>query len=171
MYWKSMNYRYWYEAPIETQAMIIQAFDEVANDEETVNELKTWLLRQKQTHRWNQPKATADAAYALLLTGGDWKTSTKKDIIKIDNQPISPESMTIGTSYIKNTWQIENGDQLPEKLFIKKTKNSPSWGAVYFQYWEDLDQIKSSSDDLNIKRTLRHPERPRIGSLLAKIQP
>lgn len=154
MYWKSMNYRYWYDAPIETQAMIIQAFDEVVNDEETVNELKTWLLRQKQTHRWNHPKATADAAYALLLTGGDWKSSNKKDIIKIDKKAISPESMSIGTAYIKNTWQIENADKLPEDLFIKKTKNSPSWGAIYYQYWEDLDQVKSSSEDLNIKRTL-----------------
>jgi len=123
MYWKSMNYSYWYEAPIETQAMIIQAFEEVTHDYETVNELKTWLLRQKQTHHWNQPKATADACYALLLTGGDWKTSTKKDIIKIDSKTLNPESMSAGTAYIKNTWQVANGDKIPENISIKKLKN------------------------------------------------
>lgn len=171
MYWKSMNYRYWYDAPIETQAMIIQAFDEVSNDEEAVNELKTWLLRQKQTHRWNQPKATADAAYALLLTGGDWKTSKKKDNIEIDKKAINPESMSIGTAYIKNTWQVENGDQLPEKLFIKKRKNSPSWGAIYYQYWEDLDKVKSSSEDLNIKRTLYKVVTTDTGEMLEAITP
>ncbi|HUH74033.1 MAG TPA: alpha-2-macroglobulin family protein [Chitinophagales bacterium] len=169
MYWKATNYRFWYDAPIETQALIIQAFDEIAHDENTVNELKTWLLRQKQTHRWNQPKATADASYALLLTGGDWKTSSKKDVIKIDKNTLSPQSMSIGTAYVKNTWQVENGDQFPERLSIKKKKNSPSWGAIYYQYWEDLDQVKSSSDDLNIKRTLYKVTTSETGEQLESI--
>lgn len=171
MYWKSMNYSYWYEAPIETQAMIIQAFEEVTHDYETVNELKTWLLRQKQTHHWNQPKATADACYALLLTGGDWKTSTKKDIIKIDSKTLNPESMSAGTAYIKNTWQVANGDKIPENISIKKTKKSPSWGAIYYQYWEDLDQVKSSSEDLNIKRTLYKVISTETGETLEAITP
>ena len=59
----------WYHAPIETQAVMIEAFDEVANDPNAVEECKVWLLKQKQTQNWKTTKATADAVYALLLRG------------------------------------------------------------------------------------------------------
>ncbi|MDR2917648.1 MAG: hypothetical protein LBV74_22885, partial [Tannerella sp.] len=71
MYWKDNVAGYWwYQAPIETQAMLIEAFNEVAKDEEAVEEMKIWLLRNKQTNDWKTTKATSEAIYALLMTGG-----------------------------------------------------------------------------------------------------
>ena len=58
-------------APIETQAMMIEAFDEVINDVESVEACRVWLLKQKQTQDWKTTKATADAVYGLLLRGSD----------------------------------------------------------------------------------------------------
>ena len=65
MYWKD-NVRgyYWYQAPIETQALLIEAFDEVTNDVSTVEELKVWLLKQKQTTDWKTTKATTHTVVA-----------------------------------------------------------------------------------------------------------
>lgn len=62
---------WWYRAPIETQALMIEAFDEVAGDSATVEECRVWLLKQKQTQDWKTTKATADAVYSLLLRGTD----------------------------------------------------------------------------------------------------
>ncbi len=67
MYWRSEQGWFWYQAPIETQALLIEAFDEVANDQESVEEMKVWLLKQKQTQNWETTKATVEAIYALLL--------------------------------------------------------------------------------------------------------
>ena len=36
-----------------------------------LEEMKLWLLKQKQTTAWNSPVATADAVYALLCQGSD----------------------------------------------------------------------------------------------------
>ena len=48
MYWKDVTEGYlWYEAPVETQALLIETFDEVANDKDAVEEMKVWLLKQK----------------------------------------------------------------------------------------------------------------------------
>ena len=68
MYWKE-NYDgfYWWEAPIECQALLIEAFDEVAHDQQSVDDLKVWLLKSKQTQNWQTTKATTEACYALLL--------------------------------------------------------------------------------------------------------
>jgi hypothetical protein len=60
---------WWYHAPIETQALMIEVFAEVAQDAEAVEDCQVWLLRQKQTQNWKTTKATADAVYALLLRG------------------------------------------------------------------------------------------------------
>ena len=74
MYWKENTASwYWYQAPIETQALLIEAFSEISGDiAKIVDELKVWLLKNKQTNRWKTTKATTEAVYALLLQGSDW---------------------------------------------------------------------------------------------------
>nr|WP_052519818.1 alpha-2-macroglobulin family protein [Nonlabens ulvanivorans] len=73
MYWKeNKNSWYWYSSDIETQALAIEAFQEVTADLNSVEELKIWLLKNKRTNQWKSTKATADATYALLLQGGKW---------------------------------------------------------------------------------------------------
>ena len=70
MFWRDTELSWWgYRAPIETQALMIEAFDEVARDPKAVEDCKVWLLKQKQTQDWKTTKATADAVYALLLRG------------------------------------------------------------------------------------------------------
>ncbi len=72
MFWRDTELSFcWYRAPIETQALMIEAFDEVMNDDQAVEDCKVWLLKQKQTQDWKTTKGTADAVYALLLRGGN----------------------------------------------------------------------------------------------------
>ena len=50
MYWKeNTNSWHWYQAPIETQALMIEVFSEIENNTETIDNLKIWLLKNKQT--------------------------------------------------------------------------------------------------------------------------
>ena len=77
MFWRDTELSWWwYRAPIESQAMMIEAFDEVINDVESVKDCRVWLLKQKQTQDWKTTKATADAIYSLLLRGSDLLAST-----------------------------------------------------------------------------------------------
>ena len=73
MYWKDAHRGWcWHEAPIERQALLIEAFQEIGKDIAAVDDLRTWLLKNKQTNGWETTKATAEACYALLLKGTDW---------------------------------------------------------------------------------------------------
>lgn len=153
MYWKGSANYYWYQAPIETHALIIQAFQEVAQDHKTVDALKVWLLTQKQTNRWTQAQATADATYALLLTGGDWKKVKKADVISIDKKKVPAQDISAGLGYVKKTWN-QPSQHAPQQIQIKKKSKTPSYGAIYHQYWEELDEVTSSNHDIYAKRTL-----------------
>ena len=78
MYWKSVtNGFYWQEAPVETQSLMVEVFQELQADTKSIDQMKYWLLQQKRTSQWSTTKATADACYALLLSGTNWIESVK----------------------------------------------------------------------------------------------
>ena len=160
MYWKvNTNSWFWYQAPIETQALLIEAFSEIENDIETIDNLKIWLLKNKQTNRWKTTKATTEAIYALLLQGSDWLSVTDMVDVVIGNQQISPKQLKAveieaGTGYYKTTW---TGEQIkPEMAEVKVTKKGDgiAWGSLYWQYFEDLDKITSAETPLKLKKKL-----------------
>lgn len=160
MYWKDLSGGYyWYEAPIEAQSLLIEAFDEVANDTTSVEDMKVWLLKNKQTTDWKTTKATAEACYALLLRGSNWLVSEQLVDITVGDQKIDPKNMDdvkveAGTGYFKTSW---SGYEIkPEMGNVKVTKSDEgvSWGALYWQYFEQLDKITPASTPLTIDKKL-----------------
>jgi uncharacterized protein YfaS (alpha-2-macroglobulin family) len=166
MYWKEWTNGgyYWQQAPIESQAMMIEAFTDIDKNNTTIDDLKTWLLKQKQTQNWKTTKATAEACYALLLNGNDWLTEEKEVTVNLGNSTIksTDNGTEAGTGYFKNS--IEGAKVKPEMGNIIVTLNSSSpkplnqlstsWGAVYWQYFEDLDKITSAETPLKLKKQL-----------------
>ncbi|MBL0015683.1 MAG: hypothetical protein IPP17_04410 [Bacteroidetes bacterium] len=160
MYWKGDgNGMYWYQAPIETQALLIEAFDEVANDQASVEEMKLWLLKSKQTQDWKTTKATAEACYALLLKGADYLAESKLADITIGGKKLDPANdptlkVEAGTGYFKTSWM--GSDISPEmgKVEVKNNNNVAAWGAVYWQYFEQLDKITFAENKVSIQKGL-----------------
>jgi uncharacterized protein YfaS (alpha-2-macroglobulin family) len=160
MYWRNRGFGYyWYEAPIERQALLIEAFDEVNNDLESVEKMKIWLLKQKQTQNWGTTKSTAEACYALLLKGTNQLTDDQLVEIKIADKVIDPKKMDnvkveAGTGYFKTAW---NGSEItPDMGNITVTKSTAgvAWGSVYWQYFENLDKITPAQTPLSMKKEL-----------------
>ncbi|MCS6930302.1 MAG: MG2 domain-containing protein [Saprospiraceae bacterium] len=141
MYWSFDRGMYWYQLPIETQALLIEVFSEVANDVRAVEELRIWLLKNKQTNRWESTKATAEAIYALLLRGDNWLASTQPIRLQIGSKVVSSKEYESGTGYFKQTWS--SGEIQPDWSTVRVENPNPYivWGAAYWQYFEDLDKI------------------------------
>jgi uncharacterized protein YfaS (alpha-2-macroglobulin family) len=178
MYWKDINAGYyWHQAPIETQSLLIETFKEVTNDSKAVDDLKTWLLKQKQTQNWRTTKATADACYALLLQGTNWITATPEVNIQLGEQTISSkdQQQEAGTGYFKKV--IEGTKVKPAMGNIKVAVTSagegasPAWGAVYWQYFEDLDKITSAATPLQLTKKLFVEKQSDRGPVLQPINP
>ncbi|MBS1512558.1 MAG: alpha-2-macroglobulin [Bacteroidetes bacterium] len=167
--WNEGGY-FWYQAPVESQALMIEAFTDIDKNTSTISDLKTWLLKQKQTQSWKTTKATAEACYALLISpltpkggiGSADLSATNPIEIQLGNTIIKTNdaSAEAGTGYIKK--RIEGKDITPEMGNITVTntlnKNNPaaagSYGAVYWQYFEDLDKITPAATPLQLKKQL-----------------
>ncbi len=144
-YWNYDRGYYWHQMPIETHSLMIEVFEQVAKDKEMVDELRLWLLKNKQTNAWETTKATAAAVYALLMSGDAWLQETKQvDIIfpnKILNADMakSQANAEAGTGYFKHRWDEVNPNLSSVK--VSNPNTVPAWGAAYWQYFEDLDKI------------------------------
>ncbi len=143
MFWREGESSWWwYRAPIETQALMIEAYDEVARDSEKVEELKIWLLKQKQTQNWKTTKATADACYGLLLRGTDRLASNKLVSVKLGDIEIKPGATEAGTGFYQQ--KFVRGEIKPEmaKIEMSKSDEGIAWGSVHWEYLEDVGNIK-----------------------------
>ena len=171
MYWKEWTTGgyYWHQAPIESQAMMIEAFTDIDKDVNTIDDLKTWLLKQKQTQNWKTTKATAEACYALLLGGSSWLSEEKEVTINLGNTVIksTDQPTEAGTGYFKK--RIEGDKVKPEmgniSVSLKSSKvplqgdlggggSGGSWGSIYWQYFEDLDKITPAETPLKLNKQL-----------------
>jgi uncharacterized protein YfaS (alpha-2-macroglobulin family) len=179
MYWKDLarqGYN-WNQSPLENQALMIEAFTEIDNDPLTVDDLKTWLLRQKQTRHWGTTKATAEACYALLLGGSDWLTEQKQVTLTVGNQTISSQDAgaEAGTGYFKRTFTSDEINPGMGQVSVNvetagKPSTQSSWGAVYWQYFEDLNKITPSASPLKLEKKLFLQQASATGPVLKELK-
>ncbi|MHB0754280.1 alpha-2-macroglobulin family protein [Polaribacter sp. M15] len=166
MYWKSNTAGYYYyQAPIETHALLIEAFSEILdasvdkNKLTIIDNLNLWLLKNKQTNSWKTTKATTEAVYALLLNGSDWLSVTEMVDIKIGNNIVDPSKIKgakveAGSGYFKTSWNANTIQKEMAEVTISKKGKGIAWGALYWQYFEDLDKITSAETPLKLNKKL-----------------
>ncbi|PCE64555.1 alpha-2-macroglobulin family protein [Sediminicola luteus] len=154
-YWKENQASWhWYKAPIETQALLINTFDELGAPTQIVDELKMWLLKNKQTNRWQTTKATTDAIYALLHTGTQTLGTHSPAQVSLGNQAITPSKTQAGTGYFKQTWNTSEIKPEMAEVRFSIAGEGMAWGALYWQYFEDLDKITGAQTPLQLKKEL-----------------
>jgi len=183
MYWKNSYGYYWNNSSIETHALLIEVFDEVLNDAASVAALKTWLLKQKQTQDWRTTKATVEAIYALLLKGDDWlKESNAPEITIGTENPVvivpgktgqgdEESQVEAGTGYFKTSWNA--GEITPDMgtVTVLNNNNIAAWGALYWQYFENLDKITPAKTPLHLEKKLFLEKPSDTGPVLHPITP
>jgi uncharacterized protein YfaS (alpha-2-macroglobulin family) len=172
MFWRDTELSWWwYRAPIETQAMMIEAFQEVAGDKQAVEDCRVWLLKQKQTQDWKTTKATADAIYGLLLRGTTNMLASDAVVeVSLGGKTIKPENVEAGTGFYEQ--RFVRGEIKPEqgKITLKKTDEGVSWGSVHWQYLEDVSKVTPyEGTPLKLKKTLFIKETTKKGQALKPV--
>ncbi len=175
MYWRDNRPGwFWMEAPVATHSLLTLAFDRIVKDSQSVESLKVWLLKNRQTRQWNSVKSTTEAVNALVSTGKDWISEDGDGIqLTVGDQTIDlthaqyPSQAENG--YFKTTW--ERAEIRPEmaRVSVKKTAPGVSWGALYYQYFEDLDQIQSADSKIVMRKQLYLRKNTESGEKLQEI--
>ncbi len=185
-YWKEMTERsyWWYDAPIETMALLMEAFAEIHKDLEFTDEMKTWLLKNKQTNAWTTTKATTEAVYALFLNPEKIKEAQKLSFeslepdanleITVGKHSIKPNQGDVqaeaGTGYFKTTWKAEEITSEMGEITVNKPSKGAAWGGIYWQYFEQLDKITTAETPLKLTKKLFRVENSASGQVMKPIE-
>jgi len=160
MWWKDNNWGwFWYQAPIETQSLLIEVFTDITDDTISIDDMRTWLLKNKQTTNWKTTKATAEACYALLISGTEWLNTEQLAEItiggnKIDPMKLDDTKVEAGTGYFKTSWSGSDITPQMANVSVKNPNDVAAWGALYWQYFENLDKITYADTPLKLNKKL-----------------
>ncbi len=157
MYWdKNVSGYTWCEANITTQVAIMEAFNEINSQKDDIEKMKIWLLKNKQTNQWSNVISTVDAISALAFQGKNVLENESQITIKLNNQEMKQQDSPLaGSNYVKIRY--DGTDVTPEmgNISVSKTGNGLSWGAAYWQYFEQTDRLNTQQKGpLNIDKKL-----------------
>ena len=147
MYWKRPYFFSCsvFAAPVSTQALIVEAFREVAGDEESADACNVWLLKQKQTQDWTTTAATADAIYAILLGGPtDLLAGDALAEVSLGGEKVPEEDAEAGTGMWTHRYAAD--EIRPEMGGISFTgagEKGVAWGGVHWSYFEDVLKVRA----------------------------
>ena len=171
MFWRDTEHSWWwYRAPIETQAMMIEAFNEITADKDAVRECQIWLIKQKQTQAWKTTKATADAVYSILLGGDNLLASTKLVEVSLGGETVKPEKVEAGTGFYQH--KFGRGEITSALGQVELTKHDPgvAWGSVHWQYLEDMAKVTPhEATPLRLAKKIYVRENMKSGQVLKPI--
>jgi uncharacterized protein YfaS (alpha-2-macroglobulin family) len=171
MFWQNnRSGLWWHESDIATQTAIIEALSEINNNAQQTDDMRFWLLSQKQTERWHSPIGTADAVYALLMNGSDW-LSGKNDVqVKLGKQVVTSNTKEAGTDYFKTTFTRDEIKPAMAEISVKNNETHPAWGALYWQYETTLNNVTAQKgSQLNVDKKLYIEQASPTGPVLTPV--
>ena len=166
MYWRdNKSGYYYYQRPVETQALLIETFREVVpQDTLSVAQMQQWLLKQKQTTRWSSDIATLRAIQALMPIGVTEKSGFGR-LAGSDRIVVRGKAMTDtlvapqqDAGYLRHTYRADTLEQMVGtrnlSATITRANKGIAWGALYYQYTEQMDKIEASETGVTLQRQL-----------------
>ncbi|MHA6727282.1 alpha-2-macroglobulin family protein [Chryseobacterium sp. A301] len=172
MYWKENAGNWgWFSSSVSNHAGALEAFNTLApTDQKTVEELKIWLLTQKEVSHWDTSRATAEVIYLLLDSGKSW-TGVESDQTQVlwGGESVKEDLVVEAPGYLKA--QINSKEISKEKGQVEVYKKGPgiAQGGLYYQYYEDLDKIGSASSVISIDKEYYKVTSTTNGEVLEKI--
>lgn len=161
IYWRDNVYGWsWDSNPIATQAMLIEAFVRLEQPADIIGRMQQWLLKQKQTTKWDNTVATAQAVHALVTpsnsrTLGITLSNAENVEVKVKNATLhlidKDQRGTIKYEVIPEK-RASAIPELPVRLEGLR-EQTLSWGSMTWQYYEEVDKVQSSGTGLTLKCT------------------
>ena len=170
VYWKqNLNDWGWYASKTVNHAGALEAFNKLTpNDTNLIEEMKIWLITQKEVSNWDTSRSTAEVIFTILNSGKSW-TSVASDKAEITWGGKALKPQTQATGYVKQAITSDNIDKNLATVSIKKDSPGVVQGGLFWQYYEDLDKIKSSESYLSITKELYKKVKTENGEQLIKI--
>ncbi|MBW8360412.1 MAG: hypothetical protein K0M63_11505 [Weeksellaceae bacterium] len=171
VYWKqNLNDWGWYSSKTVNHAGTLEAFNKLTpTDQNFIEEMKIWLITQKEVNSWGSSRGTAEVIFTILNSGKSWTTaeSDKATILWGGKELVNPD--TKATGYVKSSLKASEIDKKLGTVTVTKPGPGIVQGGLFWQYYEDLDKIKSSESYISITKELYKKVKTVNGEELQKI--
>ncbi|QBA20168.1 hypothetical protein EU348_02905 [Chryseobacterium indologenes] len=170
VYWKqNLNDWGWFGSKVVNHAGALEAFNKLkANDQSFIEDMKIWLVTQKEVNSWGSSRGTAEVIFTILNSGKSWTgTESDKATIVWGGKELAPQ--TQATGYVKSTVKPEAIDKNLATVTVTKPGPGIVQGGLFWQYYEDLDKIKSSENYISVTKELYKKVKTVNGEELQKI--
>lgn len=152
----------WRSYRIPTQCMAIEALHTLGH-EMAADEMRLWLLQAKRTQMWETSRASADAVYALLATGGKqqgvmplaektpvyYTLYNHNKVVGFNAKSQSSMPQTVG--YFKQTYTDASATGATTVRLDKRT-DGLSWGSVYATFSAPASRVSTEGKGLLLTR-------------------
>ena len=154
MFWANNKQSGFFISPIDTHCLLMEVFQRLSQNTKETDQMKQWLLNQKRTQMWESVPSTVNAIHALIATGSNWLSNDNKCTATWGSKVIDTTAGETGTGYVKEVIQGTSITPAMQTVHIRTTGNAPAWGAIYRQYFEDVDKITGSKGALQVEKKL-----------------
>ncbi|MCJ8155045.1 MG2 domain-containing protein [Chryseobacterium sp. SSA4.19] len=170
IYWKqNLDDWGWFSSKVVNQAGALEAFSKLKpNDQEFIEDLKIWLITQKEVTSWGSSRGTAEVIFTILNSGKSW-TGSESD--KANIVWGGKEVQAQATGYVKSSVKTDLVNKNLATVTITKPGPGIVQGGLFWQYYEDLDKIQSSENYLSVNKELYRKIKTVNGEELQKISP
>ena len=151
MYWDSVRDSYYYNnRQVRVTAVILEALAEIDNRRDEIDDVRRWLLLEKQANDWGQSSLASHAIYSVLLSGTEWLGATTTPSITIGGKSIAvPTDDYLGYGRIA----LDPTQVSDKELAITGKGQQPAWGSVFLQYKAPMKEIKAqATPEISIKK-------------------
>lgn len=170
-YWKAnTNGWNWYASRVANHAGALEAFAALTGDRDFTDELKIWLLTQKQVNHWDNSRATAEVIFTMLNAGESWTGAESGTAEMVwGNIKVTPDEAVTG--YVRQTIPSETVNPALATVTITKKGPGIAQGGLFWTYTENINSVKSAESYLSLRRELYKKIKTENGEQLLAITP
>lgn len=172
VYWKqNLDNWGWFSSKVVNHAGALEAFNKLKpENQKFIEEMKIWLITQKEVNSWGNSRSTAEVIYTILNSGKSWTNPESNQATIIwGGKELKPQ--TEATGYVKSTVKSDVLDKSLATVTVTKPGPGIVQGGLFWQYYEDLDKIKSSENYLSVIKELYRKIKTVNGEEFQKITP
>lgn len=172
VYWKqNLDDWGWFSSKVVNHAGALEAFNTLKpNDQKFIEDMKIWLITQKEVNSWGSSRGTSEVIFTILNSGKSWTgAESDKATVVWGGKELKPETQVTG--YVKSSVKTDVLDKNLATVTVTKPGPGIVQGGLFWQYYEDLDKIKSSENYISITKELYKKIKTVNGEELQKISP
>jgi|GEM_PF-6593293 len=150
MYWKENSSKL-SNYPVETQVAVMEAFQEINGQKEAVEEMKIWLIKNKQNNQWSTTKATTMALYGMLQLGAAWQMKAVELDFSGSNAEVknllakNSPSPIMGAKEVMETQNITSN---LHEVVVKNPSEMPVYGSLQWQYLSPINEVMAANNQI-----------------------